>query len=483
MSRSNRRRPPRAQAPLEFSQTSFAVLRLRPDVPRPPRSTPVAGVNVIGWLTAEMGIGQGARLLLDILAEAGIPFTTYDYEPVPHRRAAVHRPGVGRRRFGVNIVCLNGPELIDFARRPEGAVLRARYTIAQWAFELTKLPDSWLPALLLVDEVWVPSRFVADVVRKSTDKPVRVLPWPITPIAARAAKAEFGLPDRLTFLFCVDYHSTAGRKNPRGVIRAFRKAFAPDEGPLLVVKSINGGDFPRQAAALRRLAGGRPDILLWDGYMDRNRQDLLMASCDCYVSLHRAEGFGLTMAEAMACGKPVIATNYSGNLEFMDATNSFLVPYRMMRVGGGHHPYRADGAWADPDLHAASQAMRRVVADPTFAAALGRRARTEVLRRHGVDRRARLVRDWMSSINTNVTGSHRQERFAEFERLVIPPAKRSALSIWVGAKLRPYPRLHAGTLGAVNAVRAMRRSAAAARRPDPKPPPTRRGARRVRSQA
>ena len=149
-----------------------------------------------------------------------------------------------------------------------------------------------------------------------------------------------------------------------GLIEAFTTAFVPGEGPVLVIKSINAGQRPAEAERLRLRAAAERDVLLMENYLDTTERDALMALCDCYVSLHRSEGLGLTMAEAMAWGKPVIATGYSGNLQFMTDENSFLVPWVPAVIPAGAEPYPAGGTWADPDLDAAARMMRSVIEDP-----------------------------------------------------------------------------------------------------------------------
>ena len=179
-------------------------------------------------------------------------------------------------------------------------------------------------------------------------------------------------------MFAFDYLSTAERKNPWGLVEAFELAFAPGESPLLVIKSINAHRRPDQAERLRLRVAGSPDVLLLEDYLDADDLDALVALCDCYVSLHRSEGLGLTMAEAMALGKPVIATGYSGNLQFMTEANSFLVPWTSTTIPSGCEPYPAGGTWADPDLEAAARLMRTVLEDPELAAARGRQGAEDI---------------------------------------------------------------------------------------------------------
>jgi glycosyltransferase involved in cell wall biosynthesis len=182
------------------------------------------------------------------------------------------------------------------------------------------------------------------------------------------------------FLFVFDYLSTIQRKNPVGLIEAFTQAFAPGEGPQLLIKTINAPLRPLAEEAVLWAAHGRGDIHVVDRSLSASERDGLMAACDCYVSLHRSEGFGLTLAEAMAAGKPVIGTGYSGNLDFMSHRNSFLVDYELGVVGPDCEIYPAHGEWAQPSVSHAAALMREVFAYPQRAVAVAMRARDDIAR-------------------------------------------------------------------------------------------------------
>ena len=192
-------------------------------------------------------------------------------------------------------------------------------------------------------------------------------------------RASLGLPEGFVFLFAFDYLSVLKRKNPIGLIEAFCKAFEPGEGPTLVIKSINGERCLSDRERVRFAASARPDIVLIEDYLSVDQTRALTALSDCYVSLHRSEGLGLTMAEAMSLGKPVIATGYSGNLDFMDERTTWLVPYELVPVGKGAAPYSPTANWAEPDLDTAARYMREIFDDPETAAERGKEAQRQVL--------------------------------------------------------------------------------------------------------
>jgi glycosyltransferase involved in cell wall biosynthesis len=209
--------------------------------------------------------------------------------------------------------------------------------------------------------------------------PVIALPPPVSAPAETVAPLRLGVPEEdFLFLFVFDYLSTVQRKNPVGLIEAFKQAFAPSEGPRLLIKTINGPLRPLSEEEVLWAAHGREDIHVIDRSLSGAELQGLMVACDCYVSLHRAEGFGLTMAEAMSIGKPVIATGYSGNVDFMNAKNSYLVNYAIGRVGPECEIYPPEGEWADPSVQHAAALMRRVHASPEEAAQIGRRASEDV---------------------------------------------------------------------------------------------------------
>jgi hypothetical protein len=194
-----------------------------------------------------------------------------------------------------------------------------------------------------------------------------------------------------------DFDSVVERKNPIAAIVAFRKAVPAGAGPRLLVKSLNGHLHPEQASAVATAADGRRDILFVDRYLDRHEQSALIAACDLFVSLHRAEGFGLMLAEAMFFSRAVVATAYSGNLDFMDASNSILVPWQYVEIPRGAGPYT--GRWAEPDTDAASAAIGRLLHNPDLRAELGDRARRSIRERHGIEARGRQIAAHLRSLS------------------------------------------------------------------------------------
>jgi glycosyltransferase involved in cell wall biosynthesis/SAM-dependent methyltransferase len=375
------------------------------------------GVNLVGFLRAEFGQGEVARRLAAALERAGIPFAAINQAEVPHRQAHDLNLAAGREApYDTNLLCLNAEHLLTFAAGKRREILEGRYSIGVWFWETNRFPDYLYPAFDLVDEVWAASDFVAHAIAQETWKPVVTFPLPVE-VRPRPSmsRTELGLPpDRFLFLFTFDFFSTSVRKNPLGLIEAFRLAFEPGAGPMLLVKSINGERHQEDFRALREAAAEHPDIQLSDGYVTQEHMQALLATCDCYASLHRSEGFGLGLAEAMAFGKPTLATGYSGNLAFMDETNSYLVSYHLGSVPSDSGPYPEGATWADPDVEDAARLMRRVVEQPDDAHAKAARGRTTIERDFSPERSASFLEERLTEIRARPR--HTGERRTHAER-------------------------------------------------------------------
>jgi glycosyltransferase involved in cell wall biosynthesis len=232
---------------------------------------------------------------------------------------------------------------------------------------------------------------------------VKYVPLPVvTPqVDASVTRTRFGLDDRYMFLFSFDFMSVMKRKNPLGLIEAFCSAFAEGEGPMLVIKAINGDKRLVERNMLRDAVCKRSDIVLIDEYFTKVETSTLTSLADCYVSLHRSEGLGLTMSEAMTLGRPVIATGYSGNLDFLSDANSFIVPGVRTKVGDGAEGYSREAMWMEPNVTEAAKYMRYVYENQAEAAQKGLRGQADILSSFDVDScgaimKGRLEQIWRS---------------------------------------------------------------------------------------
>ena len=397
--------------------------------PSPPVKELMAGVNVAGYFRAELGVGEAARLLVGALEAQRVPHSTTTYAATINRQdhAFRDRPPNGSA-YDINVVCVNADSTRQFAHDVGQAFFSGRHTVGYWFWEIERFPPAMHAAFDVVDEVWAATDFVAGAVRSSGRKPVFTIPLPvIAPPAANGITREgLGLPNRFTFLQIFDFLSIMERKNPHGLIDAFTRAFSPNEGPILVLKGINGERCLNERERLWAAAGDRSDIVIIDSYFSPAEKNALLRLCDCYTSLHRAEGLGLTMAEAMALGKPVIATGYSGNLHFMTPENSYLVNYVMSRVPAGCDPYPETASWAEPDLDEAARYMREVYDRPAAARTRAARGQVDVLQRHNLQTSGAAIAARLERIR-----SDRRESIA------VPPASVSDVSARVPAATSP----------------------------------------------
>lgn len=373
----------------------------------PPPSMPcirpreARGVDVIGFLHAEHGIGEAARLLIDALRSVDVPVSTLSYRNSKSRQEyPFDSDDLGRYR---TVIAAVNAELNEHLRPRFGSdFFEDTYVIGQWFWELEQAPSWYRQAYKYVDELWAPTEFIADMLRR--DAPARVsvhhipLPMRLPHAVKSVSHSDFGLREAFTFLFTFDFMSVMKRKNPLGVVEAFKNAFKQDEGPLLVLKSINADSRPHQSAMLRAAIADRTDIVWIDRYFGADESAGLMNLCDCYVSLHRSEGLGLTIAEAMLLGKPVIATGYSGNMDFMSPETSYVVPWKYARVGDGAEAYDRRGRWAEPDHNVAVEMMRFVFHNPEEAARVGSLARRDLSDRFTLERAGTRMRQRLSAV-------------------------------------------------------------------------------------
>lgn len=355
----------------------------------------VKNLHLFGFLNGSTGLSETARLLIKSLELAGVEVTPVSVQQnaayeLDAKFKTVASPSTRPPAGGVSILSIN-PDALPRLAHTVGADFFSpeRKTIGVWFWETHKIPEFAKEGFRYVDEVWTCSRFTAEAYAEGAgDIPVRVFPHPLDWREIQKAEPMQipALEGRFVFMFSFDYDSYYHRKNPRAVCEAFVKAFPKQEpgGPVLIVKSVRGSHY-RNVMEFRGLCerfSHRSDIHFLDGFVPHAQRNSLIRRCNCYVSLHRAEGVGLTLLEAMALGKPCIATNFSGNLDFMNDHNSLLIPWTPTHEGLGNGFYPGDDMWADADIAAAAAAMGKVFDDPALAAKLGARARDAVQRDH-----------------------------------------------------------------------------------------------------
>lgn len=338
------------------------------------------GVNVVGLFRYPSGLQQAATTLVDGLSAGGVRTESRDI-PVRTTRDRRGRTGFdGLERFPVTILNTGLDISSNEAYRAAGLNRRpGAYRVAVWWWELDRLPADWLGRGRDVDEIWAPTSFIADAMRP-LGRPVYLMPPSVElPAFDSLPKTAFGLdPAKFTFLFVFDMNSRMSRKNPLGLIRAFRLAFRPDEPVELAIKvSQQESHYAENWRELRAAAAAAGTTLI-DRALSRGELLGLIDAADAYVSLHRSEGFGLTMAEAMLLGKPTAATGYSGNVDFMTPSNSHLIDYSLVPIDSPEVTAPPGAVWADPSVEGAASALRQIVDRPDEARERGRQAQAEL---------------------------------------------------------------------------------------------------------
>ena len=327
------------------------------------------GLNVVGYFTQDTGVGESARLFRKACETVGLANHGIDVDRT-HSLAqqAIYRTSL----FHVNA------DQIAAVHDQLGPVFEASaYNIGCWHWEMPELPDAWIASAEPLDEIWATSAFIQSAISRKVTIPVVHMPHGVEVTNVEACSPqELGVPPgRFTFLCMFDFGSVAHRKNPLGAVEAFRQAFPAQSTPALLIKAGHASSHPEEYAELEERLRGIPNVYLTDQMLSRERVNGLLAACDGVVSLHRSEGFGLILAEAMYLGKPVVATGWSGNMDFMNTGNSCPVGYELVTLDRTYVDYEAGQQWANPDIDHAAHLMRRVVDDSAYRTRMGERAR------------------------------------------------------------------------------------------------------------
>lgn len=363
------------------------LVQLAPAPERKVRRGGSRGVNLFGHALGRLGVGEEVRMAAKSLEAVGIPFVIRN---VTAHAAGEEEGPEGLRLaesspYDVNLFCMTGISTVAANLAARGELMQGRYSIGCWPWELPEWPTAWGHAWDYVDEIWATSRFTYASYMRSATVPVLHVPHAVVADASEGSRrADFGLPEN-AFLFCFSFDglSSLGRKNPLAVVTAFRRAFpAGERGVGLVLKGIRASQASPRWSDLLAAIGDDLRIILIDESMSRGRLLDLYRCIDVYVSLHRSEGFGRNIAEAMLLGKPVIVTAHSGNMDFTLHDNAALVPARLCDVRQGEYPYGAGQSWADPDIDAAAEAMRRMIADRAWREGLAARAQSFIEQFH-----------------------------------------------------------------------------------------------------
>jgi glycosyltransferase involved in cell wall biosynthesis len=348
-------------------------------------------VRLVGHPFAPIGMGEHVRSVWRALHEAGVDAGIVDIygmqrDPDPELVGEFAPHVTENLGDGVNVFCINGDEVDQTLghlvhRNPMAQHSR---NVIYPAWELERYPEPWARELMRFDEVWAPSRFIRDAIAKAVGTPVLHMPLACE-VRRRALRSRrhFGIRESAyVFLFAFDFLSYVERKNPFAAIEAFTRFLKgrPYADVSLVIKTNNAEHRPemkaRFDAAIEPL---RDHVTVIDGTLSELDMKALLWLCDCFLSLHRSEGFGRGLTEAMALGKPVIATAYSGNMDFCTDETAFLVPFELVPVREGDYPHWEGQHWADADVAVAAQLMKQLVDDPALGRAKGAKARERLI--------------------------------------------------------------------------------------------------------
>jgi len=371
---------------------------------RPSFKNKEMGLNLIGYYQGDLGLGEALRYVAKAIQGASIPFLVRQFQaPLQssQNNRSLHSFLAPYCKYPINCIAIN-PDLLYFLPKwVSFSEWARRYNIGYWFWELEDFPKKWHYALPLIDEIWVNSEFMANTLRKVHPQVVKI-PFAVEfqKPSSKFTKEYFGLPkDSFVFLTSFDFQSSIARKNPQAAIDAFLEAFpVPNNNTYIVIKSINGHLHPQAFDQLTLQTENHSHILLMDQQLSTEEMHGLFQCADCYVSLHRSEGLGLGMAEAMYLGKPVIATAYSGNLEFMNQANACLVSYTKIAVSDGEYLDQKNQSWADPNVHEASKYMEKIFSDFEFRTQIGNAAQKWMLEHHSYDVMGLAIADRLRQI-------------------------------------------------------------------------------------
>jgi glycosyltransferase involved in cell wall biosynthesis len=361
------------------------------------------GLNIAGFFRADLGIGESARCMARAAEGAGLPAALVNLR-LPCKNPQNDDAFAARLQEAnphpVNVFHVDAPGSRDIDHHHGKAFRAGKYNVGYWAWELPDFPDAWAPYATFVDEVWAPSRFAAEAIARKVPVPVLAMPHAISfERPAGDFRAKFGLPaDKLLFLFLYDLNSYSERKNPAGALEAFRRSGLAGKDAALVIKVHNADANPGDFARLREAVAALPGTVLINRTLSRREVYELESACDCFVSLHRSEGFGLAVAESMFLGKPVISTDWSGTAEFVTSGNGCPVRCSLVTLDRNHGPYAKGQTWADPDLDHAADWMKRLANEAELRSRLGEAGRATIEKEFSPARIGALYRQRLESI-------------------------------------------------------------------------------------
>lgn len=361
-----------------------------------------AGVNLIGDIRAEIGLGQSMRLLANELELSKYPFGIYDFQLGGHLRREDHSWDCRMREdcpYRMNLFHVNPQEVGMAYLYLDKEIWRDRYNIAFWLWELEEFPEEYIETIKFFDEIWTPSEFASSSIRKVTDKPVYTIPYYVLATAdEKFDRAYFELPeDKFLYLIMYDTNSTMARKNPVGALEAYKRAFPQEEKEVGLVIKVNNAT-EEDLRIIREQIGEERNVYFITRTLDKIQVNSLIKTVDVFVSLHCAEGFGLVMAEAMLLGTVCVATDWSSNTEFMNREVACMVSYHKAEIESTAGNYKKGCMWAKADVEEAAGYLRKLYEDRAYYEQLAAAAKRKAEECLGKDRIVSLLEQRLGDI-------------------------------------------------------------------------------------
>ena len=356
------------------------------------------GINYVGYLKARSGLGQGSRLLGRTIKNSKYDIAAIDIKygnTKSYDETEFDNDITTEFPYNINLFSIQPHTNFEMALSQIGKTknLEGRYNIGYWVYEIENIPEKWHESFKYVNEIWTPSTFAEKAFKKVSPVPVHTMYYGIeTKKNEKLTRKDFGIPeDKFIYLCLYDPKSSVERKNPQAVIKAFKKAFKNNNKDVYLVIKMNKAE-QEDVDILKDELEGINNYKIFTESLPQEDLYSLISLCDVYVSLHRSEGFGLVMAEAMALGTVCIATNYSGNLDFMNKENSLLVDYKLVKTKlKNHYSYAYDDLWAEANTNQASKYMVLLYQDKQLYNKLKENAKKTILEQFSIKKCAEII--------------------------------------------------------------------------------------------
>lgn len=365
------------------------------------------GFNLIGYVFAELGVGEAARTMARAASAVKIPYSLYDvgFQSENRQSDRSAENAAVDKTFNIDVLYVNADQTANTLRHlAKNRWPHSNYRIGFWHWEQPRLPEKYWNGFEGLDEVWVPTTFVQEAVSAVSPLPVFKVPHAVDfSVDNRWGRRHFGIPEnKFAVLVMYDFDSYRFRKNPEAAIAAYKLAARERHDTTLVIKTVNAAKYADDYAALKAEVADLNSVVFIDEFYTREQIYALEANCDCMLSLHRAEGFGFGPAEMMFLGKPVIATGWSGNMDFMTPQNSFPVQYELRPLAEQLGAYAAGLDWAEADIEHAAHCLRKLLEQDDVVREIGKRARYTMRTNYSPEVIGRKYLDRLSAISVRL---------------------------------------------------------------------------------